>query len=212
MKKLFLILALAITSMLGVSAQEPADGAFGVRVSWDLNSPSTNIPGMGNGSGLSVGAIYDIPLYQGLYFEPGLSFFYNTMDVSGYNINNVDQELLGKSGTLRNTGFRIPLIFGYRIGLLDDIAISVFTGPQVNVGLSMSEHYEHYKSGSQYGNGYNRLDAQWLFGVKMYYQDNFFAEIGGGIGMSNLVDKDNIAYKGKHLRRNIFSIGVGYMF
>lgn len=212
MKKLILSIALIVSALINAQAQTPVDGSFGARVSWDLNSPASNIPGMGNGSGISIGAIYDIPLYQNLYFEPGLSFFYNTMDVGPYNVNFTDEDLLGDGGSLRNCGFRVPLTFGYRIGLLDDIAISIFTGPQLNVGLSMSEHFKHYKSGSLYSNGYNRLDAQWLFGIKMHYQDNFFAEIGGGIGMTNLVDNDYSIFNHKHLRRNMFSIGVGYMF
>ena len=61
-----------------------------------------------------------------------------------------------------------------------------------------------------YGNGWHRLDMQWLFGVRFHYQDNFFAELTGGPGMTNIMGGKD--FKGDHLRRNVFSIGVGYIF
>lgn len=224
MRKILSSLAIVIASILAADAQTPSTGeyygetGFGVTVGWDLNSPSTNLDYMGNGSGLSFGAIYDIPLYRSLYFEPGLLFYYNTMLIDGLSPEGGSVEVA--TGSVRNTGFRIPLRFGYRIELVDDIALSIFTGPQLNIGLSAKRHLKTRLVGEQkeelwpstnlYGNGFHRLDAQWLFGVRLHYQDNFFAEIGGGVGMTNLLVKDH--YSNSHLRRNTFTIGVGYMF
>jgi len=218
MKKI-LVLLLCIFAITVPSVQAQENARFGVRVSWDLNSPSTNlneyVDVYGNGSGFSLGAFYDIPLYKSLYFEPGLSFYYNTIGIPDISL---DPSSVLVSGSLRNVGFRIPLVAGYRFDFTDDIGLSVFTGPQLNIGLSMKAHLnlpDAYKDAGDsseqlYGEGWHRLDMQWLFGVRLHYADHFMAEISGGPGMTNIMGGKD--YKGSHLRRNIFSIGVGYIF
>lgn len=214
---------LSLACLLGAfTASAQVEPQLGVRLSWDLNAPVTNLNDnvdfLNNGSGFSVGAFYDIPVYGALYFEPGLSFFYNTIGISDIIVNAENAVI---DGSLRNVGFRIPLVAGYRFDFTDDIALSVFTGPQLNIGLSLKQHInmpeglKDYKDiledGKQYyGNGWHRLDMQWLFGVRFHYQDNFFAELTGGPGMTNIMGGKD--FKGDHLRRNVFSIGVGYIF
>ncbi len=221
MKKITVLL-LCILAITAAPVQAQEDARFGVRVSWDLNSPSTNLNDYvdvyGNGSGFSLGAFYDIPLYKSLYFEPGLSFFYNTIGIPDISVASSPSSSVLVSGSLRNVGFRVPLVAAYRFDFTDDIGLSVFTGPQLNVGLSMKAHLNlpdglkgTVESSEQlYGEGWHRLDMQWLFGVRLHYADNFMAEISGGPGMTNLMGGKE--YEGSHLRRNIFSIGVGYIF
>lgn len=220
MKKTILSL-LCLLAAVVVSAAQTENGRLGVRLSWDLNSPATNMNRnanvYNNGSGFSIGAFYDINVNGSIYFEPALSFYYNTIGIT--EINSIDND---KSyvfdGSLRNVGFRIPMLFAYRFEFTDDIAVSAMTGPQLNVGLSLKEHY-NFPSGVNiplsnnkqlYGNGWHRLDLQWMFGVRFHYRDNFFADILGGPGMTNIMGGSD--YKGFHLRRNIFTIGVGYIF
>lgn len=225
MKK-FLISLLTLVSAITVAAQDQDQSRLGVRLSWDLNSPSTNYEGgaqvYGNGSGFSLGAFYDIPLYKALYFEPGLSFFYNTIGMPDIQIIPESPELRTTviDGSLRNVGFRIPMVAGYRFDFTDDIALSVFTGPQLNIGLSMKYHLNlpsylkdtEENNIQEYGNGFHRLDMQWLFGVRFHYQNNFIAELSGGPGMTDLLGKEYKQFNKLHLRRNIFSISVGYIF
>ncbi len=221
MKKFFLPL-LCLLAALTASAQNDDQPRLGVRLSWDLNSPSASYPNgakvYGNGSGFSIDSYYDIPLHKAFYFEPGLSFFYNTIGMPDVVItDDSDLRTTLTDGSLRNVGFRIPMVAGYRFDFTDDIAISAFTGPQLNVGLSMKNHlnipsgYEtNYKNNTQlYGHGFHRLDMQWLFGVRFHYQNNFIAELSGGPGMTDLLGKE---YGKLHLRRNIFTISVGYVF
>ncbi len=220
MKKFILSIALSALAAFGLYAQDRSGGSFGVRAAWDLNSPSTSLLGLGNGSGFSVGAVYNLPISKGWYFEPGLSFFYNTMSVdiadfspSSYWPENSDLPLSHDyDSTIRNSGIRLPITFGYLVELVDNIDVSIFTGPQINYGFSMSEHIHHNFSTKLYGKGYTHFDAQWLFGLRVHYQDNVFVEIGGGIGMTNLLGVNHKYHNDNHLRRNTFSIGVGYMF
>lgn len=211
MKKILTALVAALTLGTAAASAQIEQEGFGVRIGWDLTSPSTNIDKIANlysnGSGLSFGAYYDIPLYRALYFEPGLSFFYNTMGITDVGVLGGGPGTYVIDGSLRNCGFRVPMIFGYRFDFTDDMALSVVTGPQANLGLSLKEHFPDFgSSDNYYGNGWHRLDAQWLFGVKFHYQDHWVAELIGGVGMTNM------ASHGLRVRRNTFSISVGYQF
>ncbi len=214
---------LFILCVLGAQGQNPDwfdsgtnHTRFGVRLSWDLNSPSTSfnniIPTYHNGSGLSAGAFLNVPLYKNMYIEPGLSLYYNTMIISQNIRDDIELDYpLTPEGSLRNSGFRIPLVVGYRFDFTDDVSVSVFTGPQLNLGLTMKEYVNAtHRRESLYDHGWHRCDAQWLFGLRFYYSDNWIADITGGIGMTNMVDTS--IYKNGKFRRNTFSIGIGYLF
>lgn len=217
MKKTLIALALAAFA-LGAQAQasvlqkEADSPSFGIKAQWNLNSPVTNynkpVSVYSNGSGFSVGAFYTIPVYRGWYVEPELSLFYNTMIID----TDILEEVLDKeplSGSLRNFGFRIPLTAGYRFNLGSDMALSLFTGPQLNIGLTLNRHANALKHNfNLYDNGWRRLDMQWTFGARFYYADNWMAEITGGVGMTDMLGKSLPG----HFRRNTFAVGVGYIF
>lgn len=221
MKKALITIALALSATFGMTAEElfePDDQSpkFGFRIAWDLSHPSTDlykpINPVNNGSGVSAGAFCTLPLSRNFYFEPGVTFFYNTMII---NYSMAEDMIVGyelpAAGSLRNAGFRIPLNFGYRIGITDDIAISVFTGPQLNIGVSYKQHSKSSEhSIDLYKNGYNRVDLQWVIGARFHYADNWIAEISGGLGLTNQLSSKE--YPGLHFRRHTFSIGVGYLF
>lgn len=220
MKRTLLFIA-CILCVLGATAQDWFDSGtnhtrFGVRLSWDLNTPSTSfnnmVPTYHSGSGLCAGAFINIPLFMNAYIEPGVGVYYNTMVISQNIRDDIELDYpLTPQGSLRNSGFRIPMVFGFRFDVTDDVAISVFTGPQINVGLTLQQYVNstHDKI-SLYDHGWHRVDAQWLFGVRFYYSDNWICDISGGIGMTNMAD--GAAYPGQTFRRNTFSIGVGYLF
>lgn len=222
MKKLMLAIGLCCLAALSAGAQSLFDAGsrnrahFGIKVAWDLTAPSTDLykPTVpySNGSGFSAGAYYQMPVYKNLYFEPGLSYYYNTVII---NYNLVEARVLGyplpPEGSLRNSGFRVPISFGYRFDFTSDISLSVFTGPQFNIGVTLKQYDNVLKTKRNlYDDGWRRFDAQWLFGVRFHYADNWIAEIAGGVGMTNLLGGDR--HGGNHFRRNTFSISVGYQF
>ncbi len=207
MKRNVIALALVLGCAVGSNAQTTNDYGFGLRAAWDLDVPATNYPGLDNGSGFSVGAFYDVPVARNLFIEPGLSYFYNTMDAELIESNYSPAV---KTGTWRNMGLRVPVYFGYKFDVVEDISMSVVTGPQVNLGLSLEENFGDITSKNLYDNGWKRVDAQWMVGLRLHYQNNFVVEIAGGLGMNNLLDGDK--YPGFHVRRNVFTIGVGYQF
>ncbi len=220
MKKLFLSAMGAMMLATSGFAQDIFDAGehdpyLGVRASLDITGVSGNINNIydfNNGAGFSVGAVYNITLFKNLYFEPGLSVFYNTAGYDGFMYDSNDE--FGVKGSIRNFGFRIPLVAGYHFDFTEDMKVSVFTGPQMNIGLvgrnvgdiAIRNNMEHY-SESIYGDGVRRFDLQWMFGAAFHYQ-KYYISLSGGVGLTNLLGGND--YKGFTARRNTFAITLGY--
>ncbi len=209
-----IIAVLALIGVMTAEAKEPV--RIGVKAQWELTTPSTSLNAIDDGSGVGAGVLVNVPLWRGLYVEPGVDFYYNTMD-----INFIDLEINGHAapgGYISNPGLRIPLSVGYKFPVAEGMSFSVFTGVNFNSGLGMKAHLNYdgqvlagKKSRVDLYDGYfKKLDAQVKIGVRFSYLDNFFADISGGIGLNNICKMKML--QGDHLRRNTFSIGVGYMF
>ncbi len=220
MKKLFLSAMGAMMLATSGFAQDIFDAGeqdpyLGVRASLDITGVAGNISNIydfNNGAGFSVGAVYNITLFKNLYFEPGLSVFYNTAGYDGFMYDSNDE--FGVKGSIRNFGFRIPLVAGYHFDFTEDMKVSVVTGPQMNIGLvgrnvgdiAIRNNMEHY-SESIYGDGVRRFDLQWMFGAAFHYQ-KYYISLSGGVGLTNLLGGND--YKGFTARRNTFAITLGY--
>ncbi len=238
MKKLALILG---TILLGCTLSAKAqDISFesddnrpflGVRLGLDISCPTnwkaSNIGGTGaslsmplfdNGAGFDLGAVYNIPLWKNLYFEPGLSIYYNTM---GCSITAIDDSEIGAptdlSGSIRRFGFRIPFQAGYRVDFTDlGFSLSAFTGPVLTAGLIGREYATIQSDGLKesgneniYGHdGFlNRVDIGWKFGVGAEY-NRFVLQLSGTIGMCNMLSG---AMNTKYRDNNV-ALTVGYNF
>lgn len=173
---------------------------FGIRASLDITSLQTP-PGdpFYNRAGFSIGAVYNIPIWKNLFFEPGLSLFYNTAGIRG--IDYIGFKI--PSAIINNWGFRIPFNFGYHFDITDDIRIIPYTGPMINLNLSTSIKGVDNNSGQ----GYNTFDFGWNFGVGVTYK-KYYAAIGGTVGMTHYGKGSTYNY----VRRNIFDITLGYNF
>lgn len=209
---------IAAFALLGIVAAKGAEPVrFGVKAEWDLTCPSTSLTTLDDGSGFAAGALVNVPVWRGLYVEPGVDFFYNTMDISfiDFVVNGKEP---GPNGYVGNTGLRVPVAVGYKFPLAEGMDFSVFTGVNLNIGLGMKAHFdagelplpEMKSTIDLYDGGVDKFDTQLLLGVRFHYLDNFFADISGGVGLHDIC-KDKIFGK-NHIRRNTFSIGVGYMF
>ena len=123
-------------------------------------------------------------------------------------------------GSVRNLGFRVPLNFGYHFDFAPDLRVHVFTGPQLNASMwARSYQYDHItptgkkvgsSSASAFGTGgFKHFDAQWNFGLGLDY-GNYMVAVQGSLGMTRL--RDAVEPIKKNMRRNIFSITIGYNF
>lgn len=219
MKRTALSLITALSIAGAVQAQNinylienPDNKAYlGIRAGLDISSASGSIDGAyGNGAGFTIGAIYNIPLWKNLYFEPGVHIFYDTFKESILTEDNhiPVTEVIEINGSIRNFGFRIPLNAGYRFDFTDDISVSIFTGPVLNTNITAKGHYSGH-SVSIMEKGFKRFDLQWDFGASMSYAHNYYVSVTGAIGITRAYSfqVDGLSY-----RRNTCNIAVGYNF
>ncbi len=223
MKKL-LLTALAFGAVaISSSAQDrifnnPDNKAFfGIRVAGEVTCPGNiSEDGFGidmfkNGGGIEFGGIYNIPVVANFYVEPGLKLFYNSYS---YNDDLLfddysDDDL---KASVRKFGMRIPVMAGYHFDFTDNVKVSVFTGPELEIGFSAKEHVKYGRvseSEDLYGEdgGYNRADLTWGFGAGISYKKLYFG-ISGNVGMLNMIkDGDGMTF---HENRASFTLGYNF--
>lgn len=240
MKKFAIALAVVALAASSASAQRivnnPDNKPFwGVRASLDISCPtkatfkedgykeSENL--YKSGVGVSVGAIYNLPIVANFYFEPGVSLFYNTWK---NNLDDLDKEYRDyiNHNSYRQTGIRIPLNLGYHFDFTDDFKVSVFTGPQLQVGFSCDnyvgakvesdgETFESHEAPSMYSGdeGFNRFNMSWNVGVGFTYK-KLYLGVTGSMEMTNMMrykkeSGDDWSYTA-HM--NTVGIALGYNF
>lgn len=236
MKKLFIAITV-LTSALTAGAQDIFDNPdnhsyFGFRASYELACPGDIKTGndvlkydvYGNSSGFSLEAIYNIPVWKNLYFEPGAGIYYNT-----YSINRKSLDVLEfgdkplDSASARMWGVRIPLNIGYHFDLTPDISLSVFTGPEFDISFKGQQHLgidEYTVTGPLYGDdgNLNRCDVKWGFGVGATIFDHYYFGVSGAAGLCDMasdkiVDEGNVQVKMPlKMHSNRFNITIGYNF
>lgn len=155
---------------------------------------------------------------ENLYFEPGVSLYYNTMKLSDAFVNAWvgDAAQVDKvGGSVRRFGFRAPLVAGYRFDF-EPVAISVFTGPVISLGLSGRTHVNAEGAGVSVSNSANcyaddgickRADIGWRFGVGGTW-GNYVLQVYGTVGMCNMLKNGD----GAKFRDNNVAIALGYNF
>lgn len=244
-----MVIAAAMFGTLGAQAAEtylfdnPANSAyFGARVGIDISSAANGGGYYSNKAGFSAGVVYNIPLWQNLYFEPGLSVFYNPFGTTSWDSYEVSVPVIGDNGlpamgpdglpleenreisyqidgSIRNFGFRIPMLVGYHFDFTEDIKVHVYTGPQFNLSLLARYHREAVhvpeaqapaESCSLFGTkGFKHFDMQWNFGVGLTYQV-YYVGLSGSWGVTDM--KSGTELLPRNLHRNLFSINLGYNF
>lgn len=216
-------MAVAGVANLSMLAQEnvfnnPGNKAyFGVRVGGEITCPgdfSADNVGVGlykNGGGVEIGGIYNVPVVANFYIEPGVKFYYNTYSVKNEWLDAIDTDILYEGITIKKFGMRIPVMAGYHFDFTKDIKVSVFTGPELEVGFSAKEHDKgrNFKySASLYGDDgiMNRVDLLWAFGAGVTFQNYYFG-VSGNIGMLNMLSDSDLSF---HENRVTFSVGYNF--
>lgn len=215
---------------------------FGARVSVDISSAANGGGFYSNQAGFSVGGIYNIPLFMNLYFEPGLSVFYNTIGANQWDtftqkvpqLDGAGQPVVGPGGeavtddvevpyqidgSIRNFGFRIPLNVGYHFDFTEDVKVHVFTGPQINLSLVARYHQDAVRVPGVEEPSYSTS----LFGTNGFKHVDLQWNFGAGVeyqkyymslsGAWGITKmKSGTIDLQRNLRRNIFAITLGYNF
>lgn len=223
MKKFIVSLVAATLAGISMSAQNPVvnnpenKGYFGLRLSADITCPgkvtadNIGLSAFKNGGGIEFGGIYNIPVAANFYIEPGVKLFYDSYSLKKEWLEVIQDDIILNSASINKFGIRIPVMFGYHFDFTKDFKLSIFTGPELEMGITSKEHIKGHNidiSESQYGKDgdMNRVNFLWCFGAGITYQHVYFG-ITGGVGLSNML-KDS--YSKFHESR--VTIGLGYNF
>ena len=223
MKKFLVSLMLVMTAGVTVMAQNtivnnPDNKAyFGIRLGGEVTCPGKiSVDNLGlsafkNGGGVEFGGIYNVPVVANFYIEPGLKFFYNTYSMKDEFVKALQDDIIFNSVSFKKFGMRVPVMAGYHFDFTDDVKVSLFTGPELEIGFSAKEYIKGYNfdvSESLYGDegGMNRVNLLWGIGAGISYKHLYFG-VNGGIGMLNMVDEPGVKF---HENRVTFSIGYNF--
>ncbi len=223
MKKFLLSILFVTAASISVMAQNtivnnPDNKAyFGIRVGGEITCPgkitehNVGISVFNNGGGVELGGIYNIPVVANFYIEPSLKFFYNTYSLKKEFVEVLQDDIIFNSMTLKKFGMRIPVMAGYHFDFTKDIKVSVFTGPELEIGFSGKEYINGHNiemSESIYGDngGMNRVNVLWGIGAGISYQ-HFYFSANGGIGMLNMLSGSDAKF---HENRVTFSVGYNF--
>ncbi|MCM1028884.1 MAG: PorT family protein [Pseudoflavonifractor sp.] len=192
---------------------------WGLRVSLDLSCPgkwkvgNDKVDMFGTGAGVNVGVVYNRPFGGGLFVEPGVGLFYDTMDadtpMAGEDHLTPVETLNAWVGTW---GLHIPLMVGYRVDLTPSSAIFLSTGPQLEIGFNahLSDDMPEGSSlaGELYDTLLRRFDCQWKVEAGVAFSYNYYVGVSAGFGLANLARHSPVT----KFHRNLVSITVGYNF
>lgn len=235
MKKIFLLAFAAISPLVSFAQHNGMDNNnnksyFGLRLSIDasiptdvnyrINNLSLSTEMFGTGGGVSVGAIYNIPVVANLFIEPGVDLYYHTNSINipnffgDENASNTDY----MSRSLRKFGMRIPVMIGYHYDFDSTLSAAFFTGPVLNIGFS-NDYYlttvetddvKFHYSGSMYDT-MKRANFSWRIGFGVNFFNNYYVGISGDIGMLNMM-KNNSTKDHIKMHENGFQLTLGYNF
>lgn len=213
---LFSLASLTLPAQNSVCNNPDNRAYFGIRVGGEITCPgnmkieNVSVDVFKNGGGIEFGGIYNLPVVANFYIEPGLKFYYNSYSIKD-DLLVMDEDFNITDLSVRKFGLRIPVMAGYHFDFTPDIKLSVFTGPEFEIGLSGKGHvnFDGEKiSESIYGEdgGMRRFDLLWGVGAGITYQNYYFG-VSGGIGMLNMVDDDYVKF-----HENRVTLTLGYNF
>lgn len=239
-KKVIILLAV-LFGVSAIQAQNTVDNPsnrayFGLRAYDDIMFPCTfkastsdglkyDGDKMKTGGGIDLGGIYNLPLKGNLFLEPGISLYYNTNTVNFDDYfatpgPDSDYKIAFKS-RMHRFGFRVPVMVGYHFDFVNGVRLSVFTGPELDLGIwsRQKKNYGIVESYNQYGDHgqYHRVGLNWNVGLGITY-GHFFCGIKGAFGLLDMakdkyiLDINETSFDNVKLHENRMSIGIGYNF
>lgn len=222
MKRLFSFVILCAVAVASTFARTDTDwSGLGLRLGLDVNCPTkwhsngSSVKLYKPGGGFYFGAVYNIPLSGNFYFEPGAFMFYDTYRFHDLVLGTVDgSSEVTTSPTVKKFGLRMPLVFGYRFKLTDNISLMLSTGPEVNVGIIGKVDIDKrldWGDGGAPGTGlfsdfgHRRHDIAWRIGAAIPVDEYYFG-IDVALGM---IDQRKGSAR---FHENRVSFSIGYNF
>ncbi len=200
--------------------EETSFNGWGVRVGLDISIPGNwtfdngnSVDMYKNGAGFTAGVVYNLPLVSELYFEPGLSMFYDTYAYKDLIVTDGPGEVVDTNPSIRKFGLRLPLMFGYRFNVFNGFNFSVYTGPELSyalsgkIGMKNPEGWGDTSDLTLFGKngGYRRFDCGWKIGIG-FPIGRWFCGVEGSFGLLDM-HKNDVSF-----HENRVSVSFGYDF
>lgn len=205
MKKLILVIGSLFIGQLAI-AQLSLDPEVGLNIS-NISSKTNNGNRVirENKIGFNIGAGFNIPIYKGLYFKPGLQY-----TILG------DKENLPVGNTISSYHYlRLPINMGYRISLPKNSGALFFeAGPYLGFGLSGTTKTENLpivgtvERAIEFGkdiNEANPLDFGINLGLGYETPFGLYFKANNSLGIANISNASN--YTAQH---RVWNFNVGY--
>lgn len=145
MKKAIICLIMLLGAATGAFAQvigaTDTVAYWGMRVSLDVDIPGKwetkalgKVSMLKPGAGVSVGAVYHLPLAASFYLEPGASLYYDTFKDRGLTLSDTPENIIYP--TYGRFGIRVPVMIGSNLIRFDKCDLSIFLGPELNYAMA----------------------------------------------------------------------------
>ncbi len=202
--------------------------AYGVRAGLNIsNIKGEWMPGhsldLKSRAGFQIGAVVDLPIFNGFYVQPGLSF---TTRGARKKVTENDETEITK---LQPFYMQIPVLASFRADVSPSVNVQVNVGPHLAIGLGGKDKEEYTYNGKTdkqdepfFGKsednkprfGAKRFDFGLSFGAGVTIKEHYYVGIQYDLGLINMaIHDDEFAYGDKTKFHNgNFAIQVGYNF
>lgn len=180
----------------------------GERVDWGLKlAMDAELPGKWKGDqvgvtmyrpgyGVNIGAVANIVLPKGFYFEPGVSIFYSCYRYKDLVITDADGSVSESDPKQTKWGIQIPLLIGYEIDISDRFGLDVYTGPQMryafagNIAINSKALKEELADSFNLWEMQRRFDFSWKIGIGLPLKNNCVLSLEADLGLTDLLKND----------------------
>lgn len=197
MKRKITLLLLCLTLCIGASSAGDSGVLWGVKGKVNLELPGKwkgdngSVKMYKHGFGVDLGAVCNIYLDKGFYFEPGLGFFYEGYNYDGLAAPDESGTVIDKDPKITMFGVRLPLVVGYTYDISDRLGVSIFTGPQLGYAFSMKTHTKHPELWGDLTemNEQRRFDCAWKVGLG-FPIDSYMLSLEADFGLTDMLKGD----------------------
>lgn len=195
MKKLLLIVAVALFSFTHSNAQEMSFGVkAGVNVASIGGGNYTGVGSIGSRTGLHIGGLVEIPLMENISLQPELLYSMKGTNWSDTNLDYIDIPVLGK--------YNLPWVSG----------LSAELGPVIGILISAEQ------GGNDVKDLYKTVDAAIAIGATYKLDMGVFFSLRYNKGLMDVNDSgtnnpnSNFWWGNSKVQNNVFQISAGYAF
>lgn len=172
--------------------------------------------------GFNVGVNIDIPLFEGFYLKPGLSF-----TTRGGNFRDMQDDDHYVRTVHSAYYLQMPVLASFRLGDIDNAQFQLNVGPYFAAGLFggskltakmgrvenvVESEYFYKEFDDIYADGFvRRFDCGLTFVAAMLFIEHIYVGVQYDLGLYNIAKElDIMEYR--HITNGNFSVQVGYRF